>query len=136
MDKGIECITDKVSVHGDYVVMVPSWPLEAQALVMTLDITNKMTETGKYLFPDPTTQAALDENWEHTQLRVIRCQAVVVYKAPRWGVLISDLPSCAPLHHLDLEGVGPLYECQQIRSYKSTAVILFTEKKLEQVKQL
>lgn len=29
MDKGIECITDKdkVSVHGDYVMMVLSWPL-------------------------------------------------------------------------------------------------------------
>jgi len=133
VDKGIECITDKVSVHGDYVVMVPSWPLEAQAIVMTLDITKKMTETGKYLFSDPATQTALDENWEHTQLRVVRCQAVVVYKAPRWGVLVTSLPSCTPLHHLDLDGVGPLYECQQIRSYKSTSVILFTEKKLEQV---
>jgi len=29
--------------------------------------------------------------------------------------------------------VSALYECQQIRSYKSTAVILFTEKKSEQV---
>ena len=49
MEKGIECITDKVSVHGDYVVMVPSWPLEARAIVMTLDINNKMVESGKYL---------------------------------------------------------------------------------------
>jgi hypothetical protein len=30
--------------------------------------------------------------------------------------------------------VSALYECQQIRSYKSTAVVLFTEKKAEQVK--
>ena len=74
MDKGIECITDKVSVHGDYVVMVPSWPLEAQAIVMTLDIHNKMAECGKYLFTDPAVRAALDDNWEHTQLRVVRCQ--------------------------------------------------------------
>ena len=113
--------------------MVPSWPLEAQAIVMTLDINNQMVETGKYLFPDLPTQTALDENWEHTQLRVVRCQAVVVYKAPSWSVLVTSLPSCLPLHHLVLDGVGPLYECQQIRSYKSTAVILFTEKKLEQV---
>ena len=35
-------ITDKVSVHAGYVVIVPSWPLEAGALVMTLDINNKM----------------------------------------------------------------------------------------------
>ena len=74
VDKGIECITDKVSVHGDYVVMVPSWPLEAQAIVMTLDIHNKMAECGKYLFTDPAVRAALDDNWEHTQLRVVRCQ--------------------------------------------------------------
>jgi len=31
-----------VSVHAGYVVIVPSWPLEAGALVMTLDINNKM----------------------------------------------------------------------------------------------
>ena len=52
VDKGIECITDKVSVHNGHVVMVPSWPLEAQAIVMTLDISNNMAESGKYLFPD------------------------------------------------------------------------------------
>ena len=28
--------------------MVPSWPLEAQAIVMTLDINNNMTESGKF----------------------------------------------------------------------------------------
>ncbi|XP_023331246.1 uncharacterized protein LOC111703520, partial [Eurytemora carolleeae] len=52
VEKGIECITDKVSVHAGYVVIVPSWPLEAGALVMTLDINNKMEEKGKYLFND------------------------------------------------------------------------------------
>ena len=134
VEKGIECITDKVSVYGDYVVMVPSWPLEAQAIVMTLDINNKMAEAGKYLLADPVSQSSLDENWEHTQLRVVRCQAVVVYKAPKWLVLITSLPDCTPLQHLTLTGVGHLYECQQIRSYKSTTVILFTEKKLEQVR--
>ena len=48
-------------------------------------------------------------------------------------VLVTSLPACEPLHHLELDCVSPLYECQQIRSYKSTAVILFTEKKMEQV---
>ena len=56
VDKGIECITDKVSVHNGHVVMVPSWPLEAQAMVMTLDINNQMAETGKYLFSDNSSQ--------------------------------------------------------------------------------
>ena len=74
VDKGIESITDKVSVHGDYVVMVPSWPLEAKAIVMTLDINDKMNECGKYLFSDPNESCALDENWEHTQLRVVRLE--------------------------------------------------------------
>ena len=58
---------------------------------------------------------------------MVRCQGVEVYRAPGWRVLTT------PLHHLCLDRVGPLYECQQIRSYKSTAVILFTEKKSEQV---
>ena len=94
VDKGIECITDKISVHGDYVVMVPSWPLEAQAVVMTLDINKRMEEAGKYLFPDASVRSALDDNWEHTQLRVVRCQGVVVYRAPAWRVLTTALPSC------------------------------------------
>ena len=34
----------------------------------------------------------------------------------------------------DQQQVSALYECQQIRSYKSTAVVLFTEKKAEQVR--
>lgn len=133
VDKGIECITDKVSVHNGHVVMVPSWPLEAQAMVMTLDINNKMAETGKYLFSDNTSQAALDDNWEHTQLRVVRSQALVVCRAPGWQVVITSLPNCTPLTQIPLDQVSALYECQQIRSYKSTAVVLFTEKKAEQV---
>jgi len=133
VDKGIECITDKVSVHNGHVVMVPSWPLEAQAIVMTLDINNNMTESGKYLFTDSTAQTALDDNWEHTQLRVVRCQALVVCRAPAWQVVITSLPCCTPLTHIPLDQVSSLYECQQIRSYKSTAVVLFTEKKAEQV---
>jgi len=74
---------------------------ELRAIVMTLDINNRLVESGKYMFSDSVAQAALDENWEHTQL--------------------------------ELDCMSPLYESQQIRPYKSTAVILFTEKKLEQV---
>ena len=59
----------------------------------------------------------------------------MVYRAPAWRVLTTALPSCTPLHQLELDQVGPLYECQQIRSYKSTAVILFTEKKSDTVSQ-
>ena len=89
---------------------------------------------GKYLFTDSTAQTALDDNWEHTQLRVVRCQALVVCRAPAWQVVITSLPCCTPLTHIPLDQVSSLYECQQIRSYKSTAVILFTEKKAEQVR--
>ena len=122
MDKGIECITDKVSVHGDYVVMVPSWPLEAQAIVMTLDIHNKMAECGKYLFTDPAVRAALDDNWEHTQLRVVRCQvgdkgkifllSTIIYcwsgrgGVPRPGLARAD-HGAAVLHAAAPAGAGP-----------------------------
>merc|ERR1712088_1301321 len=85
-------------------------------MVMTLDINNKMAETGKYLFSDNTSQAALD-----------------VCRAPGRQVVITSLPNCTPLTQIALDQVSALYECQQIRSYKSTAVILFTEKKMEQV---
>merc|ERR1712156_219410 len=77
--------------------MVPSWPLEAQAMVMTLDINNQMAETGKYLFSDNSSQAALDDNWEHTQLRVVRSQALVVCRTPGWQVVITSLPNCTQL---------------------------------------
>jgi len=134
VDKGIEAITDKVSVHNGHVVMVPSWPLEAHGIVMTLDINKNMTEAGKYLFPDEASRTALDENWEHTQLRVVRCKAMVVCRAPDWRVVITSLPDCTPLTTICLvPPVSPLYECQQIRSYKSTAVVLFTQKKDEHV---
>lgn len=52
---------------------------------------------------------------------------MVVYKAPEWKVLLTQLPSCNPTHHLTLD------ECQLIKSYKPTVIILFTEKKAEQV---
>jgi hypothetical protein len=44
VDRGLECITDKVAVVNNHVAIVPSWPLEARAIVMTLDIKNNMQE--------------------------------------------------------------------------------------------
>ena len=61
-----------------YIFSVPSWPLSAQAVVMTLSIENNMAEVGKFLFREPETQAAIDELWDHTQLRVVKDKAMVV----------------------------------------------------------
>ncbi len=36
------------------------------------DLYGMVQEAGKYLFPDEASQTALDDNWEHTQLRVVR----------------------------------------------------------------
>jgi len=128
-DKGIECITDKVSVHSGYVVIVPSWPLEAGAIVMTLDINQKMKESGKFLFSDDSCRQALDDNWGHTQLRIVHCKALVTCRCPDWRVIITSLPDCSLLTQISLKDVSNLYECQQIRSYKGTAVILFSKVK-------
>ena len=78
VEKGIECITDKVFVHDGHVVIVPSWPLQAGAVVMTLSIEDKMNEVGKFLFHQNEIQQAIDDNWEHTQLRVVKDKAMVV----------------------------------------------------------
>ena len=80
VEKGIECITDKVFVHDGHVVIVPSWPLSAKAVVMTLNIENRMSEVGRFLFRDTEIQNAIDDNWEHTQLRVVKDKAMVVCK--------------------------------------------------------
>ena len=45
---------------------------------MTLSIENRMEEVGKFLFKDSTTQDAIDDHWEHTQLRVVKERAMVV----------------------------------------------------------
>jgi hypothetical protein len=44
-----------------------------------------LQEAGKYLFPDEASQTALDDNWEHTQLRVVRgkvSRVQVKYRQP------------------------------------------------------
>jgi len=128
VDKGAECITDKVAIHGGYVVIVPSWPLDTNALVMTLDVNNNMSEKGRYIFPDEESRVALDNHWDHTQLRVVRCHALVTCRAPDWRLLVTSLPDCQLLRMINLT-VSNLYECHQIRSYKGTAVVLFSAEK-------
>ncbi len=131
MDKGLESITDKVSVVNGHVVIVPSWPLEAHAIVMALDINDNMSEVGKFIFPDQDRQVCLDDLWEHTQLRVVRNEALVVCRCPEWHLIMVELPSCQPLFEVQLTEVSIHFDCQQIRSYKHTAMILFTRKQNE-----
>ena len=115
VDKGLECITDKVSVVNDHVVIVPSWPLEARAIVMTLDVKNEMAEVGKFIMADEQKQAALDEHWEHTQLRIIKNEAMVACRTPEWCIIVVSLPNCTPLFEVNLDDVTPNFDCQQIR---------------------
>ncbi len=128
VDRGLESITDKVSVVNGHVVIVPSWPLEARAIVMALDIRDEMKEVGKFIFPDQERQVCLDDLWEHTQLRVVKNEALVVCRCPDWHLIVVALPSCRPLYEVQLMEVSTHYECQQIRSYKHTAMIIFARK--------
>jgi len=131
IDKGIDYITDKVFVHDGHIVVVPSWPLSAQAVVMTLSIENQMAEVGRFLFADEEDRFAIDELWDHTQLRVVKDKAMVVCRCPNWRCVVVDLPYCNLLCNISLEDIGGLYECQQIRSYRETAIILFAHKSQE-----
>ncbi len=128
VDRGLESITDKVSVVNGHVVIVPSWPLEARAIVMALDIRNEMREVGKFIFPEQERQMCLDDMWEHTQLRVVKNEALVVCRCPDWHLIVVSLPTCTPLYEIQLSDVSTQYECQQIRSYKHTAMIIFARK--------
>jgi len=133
-EKGIECITDKISVVKKSVVMVPSWPIAADALVMTLDIdedNSAMKEGGKFRFEDDAKMRTVDEHWESTMLRAVRNMAVVILKAPDWQCVIVDLPSCQHLYSVNFSEVPIDYECQQIRSYKFSALILFVQKEAD-----
>jgi len=128
VERGLECITDKVSVIGGHVVIVPSWPLEASAIVMTLDINNNMSETGRFIFENEERQGELDDLWEHTQLRVVKNQALVVCRCPSWTLVVVKLPSCKPVFEAELDEISTHFECQQIRSYKHTAMVIFARK--------
>jgi hypothetical protein len=51
-ERGLIYVTDKIVVHRDHVVLVPSWPLAAGAMLMTLSIKKKLKVEGKFLFQD------------------------------------------------------------------------------------
>jgi len=128
VERGLECITDKVAVVNNHVAIVPSWPLEANAIVMTLNIEDNMSEVGKFIFHQPHRRDAIDEQWEHTQLRVIRNEAMVVCRCPDWTLIVVELPSCNALYEVSLSQVDTIFDCHQIRSYRQTAMIMFARK--------
>jgi hypothetical protein len=61
INKGKDYVTDKFAVHKGHVVIVPSWPMTAQAIVMTLSIQNGMNVVGKFLFQTASKQDAIDQ---------------------------------------------------------------------------
>ena len=73
-----------------------------------------LQEKGRYLFPNEETQLALDNHWDHTQLRVVCGHALVACRAPDWRLLVTSLPDCQVKRQIDLT-VSHLYECSQIR---------------------
>ena len=134
VEKGIECITDKISVIKNSVVIVPSWPLAADALVMTMQIdesNNTMTDLAKFRFASDEQMKIVDDHWEHTMLRAVRDMAVVVLKAPEWQCVVVDLPSCKFKYAVKFNEVPRDFDCQQIRSFKSSVLILFSHKNSE-----
>ena len=128
VERGLECITDKVAVVNNHVAIVPSWPLEAEAIVMTLNIEDNMKEVGKFIFNEQRRRDAIDEQWEHTQLRVIRNEAMVVCRCPDWTLIVVELPTCNALYEVALSQVDTIFDCHQIRSYRQTAMIMFARK--------
>ena len=48
----------------------------------------KMPEVGKFRFCSDDAMTTIDENWEHTQLRVVRDMAMVVIRSPNWQCLV------------------------------------------------
>ena len=88
-------------VVNGHVVIVPSWPIASDAIVMTLAIDQsaimddgtiteggQMPEIGKFRFCSDEAMTTIDENWEHTQLRVVRDMAMVVIRSPNWQCLV------------------------------------------------
>jgi hypothetical protein len=60
-NKGKDYVTDKFAVHKGHVVVVPSWPMTARAVIMTLSIENGMNVVGKFLYEAASKQDAIDE---------------------------------------------------------------------------
>lgn len=126
VEKGTDYVTDKVFVHKGHVVIVPSWPITASALVMTLSIEDNMNIVGKYIFEAWEKKNQIDLLWMNTVIRVVKDfdKVLVVCRSPAWECLILDIPSCNLLKAIDL-GVANTAECQQIRSNGMTIIVLF-----------
>ena len=83
VDKGTNYVTDKVFVHKGHVVIVPSWPLTAGAVIMTLSIEKEMEVVGKFLFENEEKKRNIDQ---------VRCSIQLVREA---AVSCSPVPYCA-----------------------------------------
>lgn len=126
IDKGNDYVINKMVVFEDYIIGIPSWPLSAQAIVLTWSIKNEMNVIGKYLFENQEEQTKINTFWRYTMLNVIKYlkQGVVIYSFPEWNCLIVDLPSCTPLKHLNLDFINPDSDCLQFRNYMSTVTLI------------
>ena len=100
-------------VVNGHVVIVPSWPIASDAIVMTLAIDEsvimddgtiteggQMPEIGKFRFCSDEAMTTIDENWEHTQLRVVRDMAMVVIRSPNWQCLVVKVYATISLYQL------------------------------------
>ena len=98
-------------VVNGHVVIVPSWPIASDAIVMTLAIDEsvimddgtiteggQMPEIGKFRFCSDEAMTTIDENWEHTQLRVVRDMAMVVIRSPNWQCLVVKVYATISLY--------------------------------------
>ena len=61
INKGKDYLTEKFAVHKGHVVIVPSWPMIAQAVIMTLSIENGMNVVGKFLFETASKQDSINQ---------------------------------------------------------------------------
>ena len=73
----IACINEfdyKVFVHKGHVVIVPSWPLTAGAVIMTLSIEKEMEVVGKFLFENEEKKRKIDQ----VQLLYSACKRALI----------------------------------------------------------
>lgn len=108
-------------VVNGHVVIVPSWPIASDAIVMTLAIDQsvimddgtiaeggQMPEIGKFRFCSDEAMTTIDENWEHTQLRVVRDMAMVVIRSPNWQCLVVKVYKTISLYLFYYEITYPI----------------------------
>ena len=61
INKGINFVTDKLIIHKDHVIIAPSWPVLADAVIMVLSIKDQMTIVGKFMFEDQAKKNAINQ---------------------------------------------------------------------------